>query len=80
MPLATSNLQKDFNMRFSSGLRTGLIALAAVVGASVSSAAYADSGSIRISLVKAGWVIGGSGGIGTLNFRGRNYPLSIGGV
>jgi hypothetical protein len=67
-------------MRFSSGLRTGLIALMAIVGASLSSVAYADSGTIRISVVKGGWVIGASGGSGTLTFHGRQYPLSIGGV
>jgi hypothetical protein len=30
--------------------------------------------------VKAGFVIGGSGGSGTLMFHGRAYPLAIGGV
>jgi hypothetical protein len=67
-------------MRFSSGLRTGLIALMAIVGASLSSAAYADSGTIRISVIKGGWVLGASGGSGTLTFHGRQYPLSIGGL
>ena len=67
-------------MRFSSGIRTGLVALMAVVGASVSSAAWADSGTIRISVLKGGWFIGASGGNGTLVFKGRQYPLSIGGV
>jgi hypothetical protein len=65
-------------MRFSSALRTGLIALA-FAGASLSSA-YADSGTVRISVVKGGWIIGGSGGNGTLTFHGKRYPLSIGGV
>ena len=67
-------------MRFSSGLRTALVALVAIVGASVSSAVYADSGTVRLSVVKGGWVIGGSGGSGTLTFRGRQYPLSVGGL
>jgi hypothetical protein len=67
-------------MRFSSGLRTCLVALLALVGASVSSAVYADSGTVRISVFKGGWVIGGSGGSGVLNFRGRQYPLSVGGL
>jgi len=52
----------------------------AIVGANVSSTAYADSGSIRISVLKGGWVIGASGGSGTLTFHGRQYPLSIGGL
>ena len=65
-------------MRFSSGLRAGLVALMAITG--VTSAAYADSGTIRISVVKAGWIIGGNGGSGTLTFHGRKYPLAIGGI
>jgi hypothetical protein len=67
-------------MRISSVFRAGLIALMAMLGASLSSAAYADSGTIRISVVKGGWIIGASGGSGTLNFHGRRYPLSVGGV
>ena len=67
-------------MRISSGFRAALIALTALTGVSLSSAARADEGTIRISVVKAGWVIGGSGGSGVLNFHGRSYPLSIGGI
>jgi len=63
-----------------SGIRTVIIALAAVLAASFSSAARADSGTVRISFIKAGWVIGGSVGSGTLTFQGRTYPLSIGGL
>ena len=67
-------------MRISHLFRSSLIALIAVIGASLSSAAYADSGSIRISVVKGGWFLGASGGSGTLTFQGRRYPLSIGGL
>jgi hypothetical protein len=68
-------------MRVSRRLRTGLVALLALTGASVaSSAALADSGSISIQIVKAGFVFGGSAGSGTLTFHGRRYPLSIGGL
>lgn len=42
--------------------------------------AQAPSGTIRIELYKAGFILGVSGGSGTLYFGGRNYPLSIGGV
>ena len=42
--------------------------------------ARADSGSITLTVYKAGWIIGGSGGHGTLTFRGKHYPLSIGGL
>jgi hypothetical protein len=67
-------------MRISSVFRAGLIALMAMVGASVLSVAHADSGTIRISVVKGGWFIGASGGSGTLTFHGQRYPLSIGGL
>ncbi len=67
-------------MRLSSSLRVVVTALFAMVGASLSSAAMADSGTVRIQVVKAGWIIGGSGGSGTLTFHGRTYGLSIGGV
>ena len=67
-------------MRISQKLRACLVGLTAVVTAGASSAAYADSGTVRITVVKAGWFIGGSGGSGTLTYHGRVYPLSIGGV
>nr|WP_158815627.1 hypothetical protein [Methylocapsa sp. S129] len=60
--------------------RHALVALMAMAVASVSSVAYADSGYIRISVLKGGWFIGASGGSGTLTFHGRQYPLSIGGL
>jgi hypothetical protein len=60
--------------------RTALIALIAIVGASVSSLAHADEGWIRIRVVKGGWFIGASGGGGTLTFHGQRYPLAIGGL
>src|SRR4051812_40495051 len=42
--------------------------------------AQADGGRIQFTVVKAGLVIGGSGGSGTLSFKGRRYALSIGGL
>ena len=63
-----------------SGLRMMLVAPIAIAGVAVSSVAHADSGTIRISVLKGGWFIGASGGSGTLTFRGRRYPLSIGGL
>ena len=60
-------------------LRTIILALVAMLAASLSPA-RADSATVRISFIKAGWVIGGSVGQGTLTFRGRTYPLSVGGM
>jgi hypothetical protein len=65
-------------MRIPSALRGTLIALVALAG--LSSASVADSGTVRLTIYKAGWIIGGSGGNGTLYFRGRTYPLSTGGL
>ncbi len=63
-----------------SALRASLIAAIALTGAAFISAAYADSGSIRFKVIKAGFIIGGSGGSGTLTFQGQRYALGIGGL
>ena len=67
-------------MRLSHRLQAPLFALIAMLGVSVSPAANADSGTVRISIFKAGWVVGGSGGRGVLTFHGKQYPLVIGGL
>ena len=67
-------------MRFSPAFRAALVALFALISVGASSAAHADSGSIQIWELKGGWIIGASGGGGTLIFHGRRYPLSIGGL
>jgi hypothetical protein len=53
---------------------------AATVAAAVSSASFADTGSIRISIAKAGFIVGVGGGSGTLHFHGKSYRLHVGGV
>ncbi|MFT4078256.1 hypothetical protein [Rhodomicrobium lacus] len=65
-------------MRLLKAARAGLIAFIAFVG--LSSASYADSGTVTLTIYKAGWVIGGSGGSGSLVFQGRRYALSTGGL
>jgi hypothetical protein len=67
-------------MQVSDRFRAVLVALTIIVGTSLSSAASADSGTVRISVVKGGWFVGVHGGQGTLTFHGRRYPLSIGGL
>jgi hypothetical protein len=64
-------------MTVSSTLRAALVALATLAGLS---AARADEGFVTLTIYKAGWIIGGSGGSGVLNFHGRSYPLSTGGI
>jgi hypothetical protein len=65
-------------MKILSAVRTTLIALVALAG--LSCASFADSGTVRLTIYKAGWVVGASGGSGTLHFRGRTYRLSTGGL
>lgn len=67
-------------MKISSAIRATLFALTALAAAALSSASHADSGTVSLTIYKAGWIIGGSGGGGVLNFRGRNYALSAGGI
>ncbi|MGD9803471.1 MAG: hypothetical protein AB7E81_23615 [Hyphomicrobiaceae bacterium] len=51
------------------------MALAGTTGAS-----RADNGSMTLTIYKGGWIIGASGGGGTLYFRGRRYSVSVGGI
>jgi len=67
-------------MRVKSVFHSGLMAVLTLVGLTLGSAAYADSGGIAFDMFKAGFVLGGSGGSGALYFHGRRYPLAIGGV
>ena len=63
-----------------SNLRNLVLALATMLAVALPSAARADDGYIRIRFIKAGWIIGGTVGSGTLTFHGRNYPVSVGGI
>jgi hypothetical protein len=68
-------------MRLSFGFRAALLALTvAFAGAGLSSTARADGGTISFQVLKGGWIVGASGGSGTLTFHGQNYPISIGGL
>jgi hypothetical protein len=55
-------------------------AIIAAAGIGFAGSARADSGTVRFSVYKAAFFVGGSGGDGTLTFHGRRYPLSIGGI
>jgi hypothetical protein len=65
-------------MRFLTAVRTLLVATLALIGSY--SISLADSGYVKLTIYKAGWVIGGSGGGGFLRFHGRTYDLSAGGL
>jgi hypothetical protein len=70
----------DFHMKMPSAFRAVLRALTVFSAASLASVAHADSGTVSLTIYKAGWIIGGSGGGGVLTFHGRRYPLSAGGL
>ncbi len=65
-------------MTFLKALRTSFVGLATILA--VPTVGHADSGTVSLTIYKAGWIIGGSGGSGTLNFQGRSYALSTGGL
>ena len=57
------------------------IAIAAVtMMAAAATPSQAQSGTVRLHIVKAGFIIGVGGGSGTLTYHGRTYPLSVGGI
>jgi hypothetical protein len=65
-------------MSIVSSLRIALVAAMALTASFTAS--LADSGRVRLTIYKAGWIIGGSGGSGTLDFNGQRYGLSTGGI
>jgi len=61
------------------GMAATLIVAAGTLLFANSASAAAD-GSIEFNLYKAGFIVGGSGGDGTLKVKGKSYPVNIGGV
>jgi hypothetical protein len=55
-----------------------IVAAGTMLFASVATAA--PDGTIELTLYKAGFIVGGSGGSGTLKFKGKQYPIDIGGI
>src|SRR5215471_3973442 len=64
-------------MTFGAAILEGALIMAA---ASTEPRAQTGSGTVRIQIVKAGFIVGVGGGSGTLTFNGQSYRLSIGGV
>jgi hypothetical protein len=64
-------------VKFGAAILAGALIM---VAASTESRAQTGSGTVRIHIVKAGFIVGVGGGKGTLTFNGKSYPLSIGGV
>jgi hypothetical protein len=61
------------------GFRFVLVAVLALLGASFATPSQAQ-GTVQLSILKGGWVIGASAGNGTLTLGGVNYPLAVGGL
>jgi hypothetical protein len=55
-----------------------LMALVAVIGVAMPS--HATTGTVRVTVAKAGFVVGAGGGRGTLSFRHRLYPFTVQGL
>jgi hypothetical protein len=54
--------------------------LALLVSAGFTTAAQAETGSVRVEFTKAGFIIGIGGGRGILTFRGKHYPFRVSGM
>ena len=59
-------------------LRLAAVALTASIG--LATPAQAVTGTVRVIVAKAGFVVGGGGGHGVLTFRHRNYPFMVQGL
>ena len=59
--------------------RSTLLALA-LVGLAPATIASAQDASIELDIFKAGFIIGGGGGHGVLQYKGHGYPLKVGGI
>jgi len=67
-----------FGKSFIGAVASVIVALGTMLFANQASAA--PDATIQFTLYKAGFIVGGSGGKGTLTFKGKHYPVSIGGV
>jgi len=54
------------------------LAFALAVG--VAAPSHAITGTVRVTVAKAGFIVGAGGGRGTLTFRHRNYPFTVQGL
>ena len=66
-------------MRVPIRLLGALVAVLTLLSGGLQSA-NADSGIVTLTVYKAGWILGGSAGSGTLTFHGRHYRLGVGGI
>lgn len=67
-------------MPISTTRRLAVFAAALAMAASLTTAALAEDGTVRLKFFKAGWFVGAQGGSGILSFRDQIHALNIGGV
>jgi hypothetical protein len=61
--------------------RSSWVALTALVASiGVSTPSHAITGTVRVTVAKAGFIVGAGGGRGTLSFRHRVYPFTVQGL
>jgi len=61
-------------------LKCAAASIAALMLIAAPAPSEAASGSVRLVATKAGFIVGVGGGQGALRFRGRTYPLTVGGL
>ncbi len=62
------------------GPRVLLVAFMAVLGFLPMTTAQAENASIQFEVFRAGFIVGGQGGGGTLIFQGKGYPIRVRGL
>ncbi|HXX07653.1 MAG TPA: hypothetical protein VEJ43_06260 [Pseudolabrys sp.] len=63
------------------GIKSAALAvIAALVLTALPAPSYADTGTVRITITRAGFIFGVAGGSGVLRYKGKTYPLRIGGL
>jgi hypothetical protein len=70
--------QQDRNMRKHQSKWIAVVAFAVAVGTAAPS--HAITGTVRVTVAKAGFIVGAGGGNGVLTFRHRNYPFTVQGL
>ena len=61
-------------------LRYGLVVAAAILAPVLVAPSWAATGTVHLEVARAGFIVGVGGGRGTLVFKGRRYPLRVGGL
>jgi type V secretory pathway adhesin AidA len=67
-------------LRFVRIMKFAVAVAAAVILASLSTQSQAQTGTVHLRIIKAGFIVGAGGGSGTLIYNGQRYRLSVGGV